>query len=67
MGELAMAINHSESQQFALQDIQHIAFKGKELEAVYSEQSNQDCKIAEESADSTKTAEVFEKGLMQYG
>lgn len=67
MGELAMAINHSESQQFALQDIQHIAFKGKELEAVYSEQSNQDCMIAEASVDSTKTAEEFEKGLMQYG
>ena len=37
------------------------------MEAVYSEQSNQDCTIAEESSDSTRTAEVFEKGLMQYG
>lgn len=62
-----MAINHSESQQFALQDIQHTAFKGKEMEAVFSEQSYQDCMIAEESVDSTKTAEEFEKGLMQYG
>lgn len=67
MGELAMAINHSESQQFALQDIQHTAFKGKKMEAVFSERSNQDCMIAEESVDSTKTAEEFEKGLMQYG
>ena len=52
-----MAIKHSESEQSVLEDMQHIACKRKEMEAVNSE----------ELTDSTKTAEVLEKGFMQYG
>jgi hypothetical protein len=62
-----MAIKHSESEQSVLEDMQHIACKRKEMEAVNSEESNQDCMPAEELTDSTKTAEVLEKGFMQYG
>jgi hypothetical protein len=67
MGEVAMAIKHSESQQYLLEDMKHITCKSNKTEAIHSEHSDQDCMLAEESTDSTKTAEVLEEGFMQYG
>jgi hypothetical protein len=67
MGEVAMAIRPSESQRYFLEDMQHITCKSNNTEAFYSEQSDQECMLAEESTDSTKTAEVLEEGFMQYG
>lgn len=61
-----MAIKHSESQQY-LEDMQHITCKSTKTEAIHSEQSDQECMLAEESTGTTKTAEVLEEGFMQYG
>ena len=62
-----MAIRHSESQRYLLEDMQHITCKSNNMEAIHSEQSDQECMLAEESTDSTKTAEALEEGFMQYG
>lgn len=62
-----MATKHCESQQIVLEDMQHITFKRNAMEAVCSQQSTQECILAEESTDFIRTAEVSEKGFMQYG
>lgn len=62
-----MAIRHSESQQYLLEDMHHITCKSNNTVAIHSEQSDQECMLAEESTGSTKTAEVLEEGFMQYG
>lgn len=64
---MIMATMHCESQQVVLEDMQHKTFERNGMETACSEQSSQECNLAEDSTDSIKTLEALEKGFMQYG